>query len=118
MLSVVPAELARSCLLAKAGGRLFYSLSAAGALNVQFGIGSTSSLGSIKVQSPVGEITFHIVKADTPFLLCLKDMDRLGIYFNNLDNKLIQNKISFSVIRQFGHPFLVVKGLKVSVIHN
>ncbi|KAI0994365.1 hypothetical protein K3495_g13815 [Podosphaera aphanis] len=68
--------------------------STASALNVQFGIGSTSSLGSIKVQSPVGEITFHVVKADTPFLPCLKDIDRLGVYFNNLDNKLIQNKIS------------------------
>ena len=39
----------------------------AGAVNVQFGIGSTASIGSI------------IVEADTPFLFCLKDMDTLGV---------------------------------------
>ena len=44
----------------------------AGAINVQFGIGSTSSVGSITVDTPVGAIEFHLVKADTPFLLCLE----------------------------------------------
>jgi len=49
----------------------------AGAINVQFGIGSTSSVGSIMINTLVGAIEFHLVKADTPFLLCLADIDTL-----------------------------------------
>ena len=52
--------------------------STAGAVNVQFGIGSTPSIGSIQVQLPVlGHAEFHIVQADTLFLLCLSDIDTL-----------------------------------------
>ncbi|RKF84264.1 hypothetical protein GcM1_129009 [Golovinomyces cichoracearum] len=50
--------------------------SKSGAVTVQFGIRSTSSVGSVTIQSSIGTIVFHIVEADTPFLLCLKDMDR------------------------------------------
>src|SRR6266702_5540266 len=61
----------------------------AGAINVQFGIGSTPSIGSITVNIPVGNIKFHIMKADTPFLLCLVDIDILKVYYNNLKNILV-----------------------------
>ena len=50
------------------------------AVNVQFGIGSTLSIGTIVVNTPIGNIDFHIIQADTPFLLCLKDMDLLKAY--------------------------------------
>src|SRR6266516_285391 len=79
----------------------------AGAINVQFGIGSTSSIGSVMVNTPVGSIEFHIVKADTPFLLCLADMDALEVYYNNLRNVLIAPTKSVPVFRRFGHPFLL-----------
>lgn len=81
--------------------------SKAGAINVQFGIGSTPSIGSFKLNTPVGVTEFHVIHADTPFLLCLADMDRLKIYYNNVDNVLVTstgNRIP--VVRQFGHPFL------------
>ena len=42
-----------------------------GTSNVQFGIGSTSSIGSVTVLTPIGDVDFHVVKVDTPFLLCL-----------------------------------------------
>ena len=48
-----------------------------GTVSVQFGIGSTSSIGFIKVAMPIGTVEFHVVKIDTPFLLCLADMDNL-----------------------------------------
>ncbi len=48
-----------------------------GAINIQFGIGSTASIRSIKVKTPIGLVDFHVIKADTPFLLCLVDIDRL-----------------------------------------
>ena len=48
-----------------------------GTVSVQFGIGSTSSIGSIKVATPIGTVEFYIVKVDTPFLLYLVDIDNL-----------------------------------------
>jgi hypothetical protein len=46
-------------------------------VNVQFGIESTSLIGLVKVTTLIGIIKFYIVKVDTPFLLCLADMDYL-----------------------------------------
>jgi len=48
-----------------------------GAVNIQFGIGSTALIKLVKVKTPISLVNFYIVKADTPFLLCLADMDRL-----------------------------------------
>ena len=60
-----------------------------GAVNVQFGIGSTALIKSVKVKTPIGLVNFHVIKADTPFLLCLTDMDRLQVYYNNVTDTLI-----------------------------
>src|SRR6266702_7222443 len=79
----------------------------AGVINVQFSIGSTPSIGSITVNTPVGNIKFHIVKADIPFLLCLADIDILKVYYNNLKNVLVTPIKLVLVVRQFGHPFLL-----------
>jgi hypothetical protein len=79
-----------------------------GAVNVQFGIGSTASIGSVIVKTPIGLVDFHVVKADTPFLLCLADMDRLRVYYNNVTDTLIGPAITtLPITRRFGHPFLV-----------
>ena len=78
-----------------------------GMVNVQFGIGSTPSIGSAKVTTPIGTIEFHIVKVDTPFLLCLADMDYLQVDFNNLTNLLVTPHDNVPVIRRFGHPFFL-----------
>ena len=47
------------------------------AINVQFGISSTILIGLVKVKTLISPVNFYIVKADTPFLLFLTDMDRL-----------------------------------------
>ena len=88
-----------------------------GAVNVQFGIGSTASIGSVIVKTPIGLIDFHVVKADTLFLLCFTDIDRLRVYYNNITDTLIGpvfptpgegNKlITLPIVRRFGHPFLI-----------
>jgi len=44
------------------------------AVNVQFGIGLTILIGLVAVKTLIGLVNFHIVKADTPFLLCLADI--------------------------------------------
>src|ERR1700733_4496465 len=48
-----------------------------GAINVQFGIGLTVLIRSVAVKTLIGLVNFHVVKADTPFLLYLIDIDRL-----------------------------------------
>ena len=48
-----------------------------GQVIVQFGIGFTSSIGTTNVYTLIGEVQFHIIDANTPFLLCLVDMDKL-----------------------------------------
>ena len=58
-------------------------------VNVKFGISSSSSLGSILVNTLIGQVRFHIFNTDTPFLLSLADIDKLKVYFNNLRNILV-----------------------------
>ncbi len=59
------------------------------AINIQFGISLTALIGSVIVKTPIGLVDFHVVKANTPFLLCLTDIDRLQVYYNNTIDTLI-----------------------------
>ena len=47
------------------------------AVNVQFGISSTILIRLVEVKTLISLVNFYIVKADTPFLLYLIDIDRL-----------------------------------------
>ena len=78
-----------------------------GAVNVQFGISSSSSVGSIKVQTLIGPVEFHVINADTPFLLCLADMDALQAYYNNIENVVVTPSNVLPIVWHFGHPFLL-----------
>jgi hypothetical protein len=81
----------------------------ADAVNVQFGIESTPSVGSVTIDISFGLVEFHVIKTDTSFLLSLADMNRFKVYFNNIENILfmiIKNR-DLSVIRRFGHEFLL-----------
>ena len=81
-----------------------------------------TSIGTVQVNTPIGSIVFHVVEADTPFLLSLRDLDKLGFYFNNLKNCLVSPSVSVPVVRRFGHPFLlwgdVASSFAVSVFTN
>ena len=48
-----------------------------GAVNIQFGISSTALIGSIKIKTLISPVDFHIIKVDTPFLLCLVNINIL-----------------------------------------
>lgn len=77
-----------------------------------FGIGSAKSCGVANIAIPVGNLwvafNTHIVDADVPTLLCIDDMDRLGLFYNNLTNKLIHpaSGAHSDVVRVQGHPFI------------
>src|ERR1700722_9960998 len=47
------------------------------AVNVQFGIGLTILIRLVKVKTLISLVNFYIVKANTSFLPCLADIDRL-----------------------------------------
>jgi len=86
---------------------IIINTSKASAINIQFSISSTPSIGSITVNTPIGNIKFYIIKADTPFLLCLIDINTLKVYYNNLKNVLVTPIKSVPVVRQFNYPFLL-----------
>ena len=81
------------------------------AIYVQFEIGFILFIESINIPTSIDQIEFHIVKIDTSFLLCLADLNRLKIYFNNVKNVLIsENKKMFSMIKRFEHSFFLWVG--------
>src|ERR1700734_3773728 len=47
-----------------------------GAINIQFSISSTILIRLVTVKTLTGLVDFYIVKLDTPFLLCLADINR------------------------------------------
>ena len=78
----------------------------------KFGISGKQSVGRARVKFPINgivlEFSLHVIEDNVPILLSLADMDRLGIYFNNLTNRLIHcaSKESTFVQRAYGHPFI------------
>jgi hypothetical protein len=56
---------------------------------IQFGIDSISIMNTIELNISLRLMIFHIVEINTSFLLCLVDLNRLEIYFNNLINELV-----------------------------
>jgi len=84
-------------------------VSEAGAATIRFGIGdSLSSLGSTRVTTPFGVVKFHVMDSQTPFLLCLGDMDRLGVYLDNTRNELVSESLRVPIVRKWGHPWLLL----------
>jgi hypothetical protein len=79
------------------------------AVNVQFEIESILSLKSITIDISIKLMKFHVIKTDTSFLLSLADMNRLKVYFNNVENLLIDTIKVLSIIKRFDHDFLLWK---------
>jgi hypothetical protein len=70
---------------------------------VKFGNGeSVKLIRSINVKTFIGMITFHILKALTPFLICFQDINQLKVYFNNTINKIAfaNGRLRASIIRK------------------
>jgi hypothetical protein len=64
--------------------------STAGKASIKFSKGkATASIGTAQVSTNIGTINFEVLEAPTLFLLCLADMDRLKVYFNNTTDKLV-----------------------------
>ncbi len=75
--------------------------------SIKFEIDNTLTLEFIDLNISLEMITFHIIKINISFLLCLNDFDRLNIYFNNLINEIVQHERRHFVIRRYEHAFLL-----------
>jgi hypothetical protein len=68
-------------------------------ISFKFDIDETFFIDIVNLNTLVDVITFHVVFVRISFLLCLVDMNRLRVYFNNLINMLINersiNKVLF-----------------------
>ncbi|CAE7020765.1 hypothetical protein PTTW11_03135 [Pyrenophora teres f. teres] len=79
--------------------------STAGKALIKFRKGEAiASIGTVQVSTEIRKINFEVLEAPTPFLLCLTDMDRLKVYFNNTTDELVQGNIRIPVLRKWGHP--------------
>jgi hypothetical protein len=54
------------------------------AVKATFGIGSTTSIGSITISTLIGQYEFYIVNTNTPFLLSLAKINTKKITLNNV----------------------------------
>lgn len=65
---------------------------------MRFGKGnSITSIGTIKLKTPIGTIIFHVLETPTPILLCLVGMDRLNVYYDNTTDQLTNKNTQISV---------------------
>jgi hypothetical protein len=61
-------------------------------ISFRFDIDEILFIDIVNLNISVDVITFHIVLVQISFLLCLADMNRLRLYFNNLINMLIEEQ--------------------------
>ncbi|KAI3547933.1 hypothetical protein CSPX01_03510, partial [Colletotrichum filicis] len=56
------------------------------------------SLGFIVINTLFNNITFYILLINTPFLYYLRDINKLRVYFNNINNLLIKGDVIVFII--------------------
>ncbi|KAI3532999.1 hypothetical protein CSPX01_13070, partial [Colletotrichum filicis] len=56
------------------------------------------SLGLIVVSTLFSNITFYVLLINTPFLYYLKNINKLGVYFNNINNLLVKRDVIVLII--------------------
>ncbi|KAK1485699.1 hypothetical protein CCUS01_03840, partial [Colletotrichum cuscutae] len=65
----------------------------AGIIRISFSLGKKIVvLSTVKIETYFKTITFYILLINTLFLLYLKNIDRLGIIFDNIKNRIFSNK--------------------------
>ncbi|UQC77358.1 uncharacterized protein CLUP02_02826, partial [Colletotrichum lupini] len=71
-----------------------------GITRISFGLSKEIvALSIIKIETHFGTITFYILPVNTPFLLYLKNIDRLSIIFNNTRNRISSRKY-FEIVKR------------------
>ncbi|UQC86201.1 uncharacterized protein CLUP02_11701, partial [Colletotrichum lupini] len=69
-------------------------------IKISFSLGKEIvALSIVKIETYFRTITFYILLVNTLFLLYLKNIDRLGIIFNNTKNRISSNKY-FEIVKR------------------
>lgn len=66
----------------------------------------------------IGDTLFQVLPSDTSFLLKIKDMDSLGLIFDNLRNFLVHGTDEILVFRNVGTLFFSKKLTQVALLLN
>ncbi|KAK1489405.1 hypothetical protein CCUS01_03452, partial [Colletotrichum cuscutae] len=70
-----------------------------GIIKISFSLGKEIViLSTVEVETYFGIITFYILLINILFLLYLKNIDRLGIIFNNIKNRISSSKY-FEIVK-------------------
>jgi hypothetical protein len=75
------------------------------------------SLGIINVETLFGNVYFAVMLINTPFLFYLADMDRYGVYFNNIDNVLVYNGKKHPIVRKWEYLWLLFNDCEAVVAY-
>jgi hypothetical protein len=75
------------------------------------------SLGIIGVETLFGNVYFAVIPTNTPFLFCLANMDRYGVYLNNIDNILVYNGKEHPIVRKWEHLWLLLNDYEAAVAY-
>ncbi|KAK1486715.1 hypothetical protein CCUS01_15097, partial [Colletotrichum cuscutae] len=69
-------------------------------IKISFGLSKEIvALSIVEINTYFRTITFYILPINTPFFLYLKNINRLGIIFNNIKNKIFSNKY-FKIVKR------------------
>jgi hypothetical protein len=74
-------------------------------------------LGTVAVETPFGTIRFAVMPINISFLLCLTNMDRCGVYFNNINNILVHNGKKHFIVRKWKHSWFLLGDAKITAVH-
>jgi hypothetical protein len=55
----------------------------------------------------IGTVKFYVVDADTLFLLCLQDIDRIKTIYDNVADRFVYLGRSYLVVRCFDYLFIL-----------
>jgi hypothetical protein len=67
---------------------------------IYFGKGEVISIGTIQINTPLDNITFHVLPTSTLFLYYLQDIDYIKVKLDNIQNILVQNKKIILIVRK------------------
>ena len=75
---------------------------------IHFEIRTAASIGKLTINSFIDRIDFYVMQTNTPFLLCLQNINKLKIYLNNFKNQIVlRDGSTISIVRFYKHSFLI-----------
>ena len=65
------------------------------------------SISSFILNTPIRVIKFNVIRINIPLLLCLANINKLKVIYNNIKNILITPSKIILVVRRFRYLFFI-----------